>query len=362
MSVKNFIPDDGSLWSIRAVDISGNYGQRLLFDTSGNAIVRTGNTDRLTIGNTGAWNVQGGMSYNNVSNTLTATTFSGALTGNATSATNLAGGAGGQIPYQSAASTTALLANGTAGQVLTSAGTTLAPTWTTISSGLVVSNTNLLYDDFMSCPLNNPITPIGLMGIQASTTSAFLSPYTGTKIPGYSGVIQLLNPLSVINTCWDIQNFQPFSFDNLPIGASTVPLGMTHKFFADLVYTPNVIQYIGVFSTLSSSIATMTSTVPNVFITVNFTSGVNGQLIYYVNGVNSGGFTVAMSTISSWYNFGIRRTASTTYQILGLFGTSGTYSNITAPMYLRCGSYTTSAIAQSARIYVDSCNVQLNTR
>ena len=131
MSVKNFIPEDGSLWSIRAVDISGNYGQRLLFDASGNAIVRTGNTDRLTIGNTGAWNVQGGMTYNNVSNTLTATTFSGALSGNATSATNIAGGAGGQIPYQSAASTTALLANGTVGQVLTSQGTTLAPIWST---------------------------------------------------------------------------------------------------------------------------------------------------------------------------------------------------------------------------------------
>jgi len=362
MSLNNFIPNDGSLWSIRAVDISGNYNQKLTFDASGNAIVRTGNTDRLTIGNTGVWNVQGGMTYNNATNTLTATTFSGALSGTATSATNLAGGLGGQIPYQSAASTTALLANGTAGQVLTSAGTTLAPTWTTISSGLVVSDTNLLYDDFMSCPLNNPITPMGLMGIQASTTSAFLSPYTGTKIPGYSGIIQLLNPLNVTNTCWDIQNSQPFSFDNLPIGASTVPLGMTHKFFADLVYTPNVIQYIGVFSTLSSSIATMTSTVPNVFITVNFTGGVNGQLIYYVNGVNSGGFAVPMSTISNWYNFGIRRTASTTYQILGLFGTSGTYTNITAPMYLRCGSYNKESIAQSARIYVDSCNVQLNTR
>jgi hypothetical protein len=133
MSVKNFIPDDGSLWSIRAVDISGNYGQRLLFDTSGNAIVRTGNTDRLTIDNTGAWNVQGGMTYNNATNTLTATTFSGALSGNATSATNIAGGAGGQVLYQSASGTTAKLANGTSGQVLTSAGTTLAPTWTTPS-------------------------------------------------------------------------------------------------------------------------------------------------------------------------------------------------------------------------------------
>jgi hypothetical protein len=130
MSVNNFIPDDGSLWSIRAVDISGNYNQKLNLDASGNVIVRTGNTDRLTINSSGAWTCQGGMTYNNTSNTLTAATFSGALSGNATSATNIAGGAGGQIPYQSAASTTALLANGAAGQVLTSAGTTLAPTWT----------------------------------------------------------------------------------------------------------------------------------------------------------------------------------------------------------------------------------------
>lgn len=154
MSVKNFIPGDGSLWSIRVVDISGNYAQKLLFDASGNAIIRTGNTDRLTIGNTGAWVVQGGMTYNNVSNTLTATTFSGALSGNATSATNLAGGAGGQIPYQSAASTTALLANGTAGQVLTSAGTTLAPTWTTpVSVDPTITDTNtdaVFYPTFVS--------------------------------------------------------------------------------------------------------------------------------------------------------------------------------------------------------------------
>jgi hypothetical protein len=123
MSVNNFIPDDGSLWSIRAVDISGNYNQKLNLDASGNVIVRTGNTDRLTINSSGAWTCQGGMSYNNATNALTVGTLSGA-------ATNIAGGAGGQIPYQSAASTTALLANGAAGQVLTSAGTTLAPTWT----------------------------------------------------------------------------------------------------------------------------------------------------------------------------------------------------------------------------------------
>jgi len=47
----------------------------------------------------------------------------------AATATNLAAGLGGTIPYQSAAGTTVMLANGTAGQVLRSNGTTLAPTW-----------------------------------------------------------------------------------------------------------------------------------------------------------------------------------------------------------------------------------------
>ena len=62
---------------------------------------------------------------------VTATTFNGALSGNATTATtatNLAGGAASQIPYQSGSGATAFLANGTSGQVLTSNGAT-APSW-----------------------------------------------------------------------------------------------------------------------------------------------------------------------------------------------------------------------------------------
>lgn len=74
----------------------------------------------------------------------------------ATTATNLAGGSGGTIPYQSAAGTTAMLANGSAGQVLQSNGTTLAPSWaaspaasltvgsTSISSG---TTTRILYNN-----------------------------------------------------------------------------------------------------------------------------------------------------------------------------------------------------------------------
>ena len=48
----------------------------------------------------------------------------------ATTATNLASGSAGTIPYQSASGTTAMLAAGTSGQVLTSAGAA-APTWST---------------------------------------------------------------------------------------------------------------------------------------------------------------------------------------------------------------------------------------
>jgi hypothetical protein len=57
-------------------------------------------------------------------------------------ATSLSGGVGGSIPYQSAAGTTAMLANGNAGQFLKSNGTTSAPSWgdaevpLTFSSGL----------------------------------------------------------------------------------------------------------------------------------------------------------------------------------------------------------------------------------
>jgi hypothetical protein len=54
--------------------------------------------------------------------------------GAATTATNLAGGAASQIPYQTGSGSTAFIANGTTGQVLTSNGAS-APTWTSPSSG-----------------------------------------------------------------------------------------------------------------------------------------------------------------------------------------------------------------------------------
>jgi hypothetical protein len=71
------------------------------------------------------------------SGTLTNCTFptlNQNTTGTAATATNLASGSAGTIPYQTASGTTAMLAVGTTGQVLTSNGAA-APTWATASGG-----------------------------------------------------------------------------------------------------------------------------------------------------------------------------------------------------------------------------------
>ncbi len=57
-----------------SIDIVGVNTQ---IDSSGNLILKTGNTDRLTIANTGSMTFQGGMGYNNTTDTLTATNFTG---------------------------------------------------------------------------------------------------------------------------------------------------------------------------------------------------------------------------------------------------------------------------------------------
>lgn len=104
--------------------VSGSSGLKSTADTSGVLALQTNGTTALTI------------------NTDLSATFAGAVTassfsGTTTTATNLAGGSNGTIPYQSASGTTQMLAVGTSGQVLTSSGAG-APTWTTPSGGAMV--------------------------------------------------------------------------------------------------------------------------------------------------------------------------------------------------------------------------------
>lgn len=73
------------------------------------------------------------------SGNFSAGTITASLTGTASTATNLASGSGGTIPYQSSAGTTAMLANGTANQILQANGGTSAPTWVSTVSGLTIT-------------------------------------------------------------------------------------------------------------------------------------------------------------------------------------------------------------------------------
>ena len=83
-------------------------------------------------------NVSTALYFNPSSGSLTATTFVGALTGNAstatsaTTSTNLAGGAGGSLPYQTGSGATTFLAAGSNGQYLVLSGG--VPTWANLTT------------------------------------------------------------------------------------------------------------------------------------------------------------------------------------------------------------------------------------
>lgn len=106
--------------------------------------------------NKSATTILAGLTSANVTTALTFTPYnatnpsgfingSGSTSGNAgtaTTATNIAGGTVGQIPYQTAVGTTGFISNGTAGQVLTSNGTG-APTMQT--AGSFAAGTRLVF-------------------------------------------------------------------------------------------------------------------------------------------------------------------------------------------------------------------------
>jgi len=95
---------------------------------------------------------------------ITSNTFNGALNGNANTATNISGGLGGQILYQSAVDTTAKLANGDAGKFLKSQGITLPPIW----------------DNLIDPPLNDVLSA----GNTTTNSATFTSGTQSTVISG----------------------------------------------------------------------------------------------------------------------------------------------------------------------------------
>ena len=130
-------------------------------------------------------------------------TISGSISGNAgtattaTKATNLAGGALGSLPYQSAADTTAFLAAGTNGQVLTLASG--IPAWTNASTGTVTSVSG-----------TGTVSGITLSGTVTTTGSLTLG-----------GTLDLSSPPTIGNTTPNTGKFTTLTVnDNTTLGTS----------------------------------------------------------------------------------------------------------------------------------------------
>ncbi len=120
---------------------------------------------------------------------FSAGTITANLTGTASTATNIAGGGAGQLPYQSAANTTALLAAGTAGQVLQSNGAA-APTWVSIVRDVTdeftssVSQTSFTLSQTKS---TNSKVKMYVNGIRISNTAYSVTGTTLTYVPANNG-------------------------------------------------------------------------------------------------------------------------------------------------------------------------------
>lgn len=117
-----------------ALSSTGNTDGTLQFQVNGTTASVTLNTlGAIGVGSTPAFGTSGQVLISGGS--TAAPTWGTPAT--ATTATNLAGGSNGTIPYQSASGTTQMLAVGTSGQVLQTNGAG-APSWATPSSGAMV--------------------------------------------------------------------------------------------------------------------------------------------------------------------------------------------------------------------------------
>ena len=131
-----------------------------------------------------------------LTNLTVTNTITGSVSGNAgtaTKATNLAGGATGSVPYQSATDTTAFLAAGSNGQVLTLAAG--VPTWATPTTGTVTSVSQTFTGGIISVG-GSPITGSGTLALTIAGTSGGI-PYFSSGTTWASSAILAANALIV---------------------------------------------------------------------------------------------------------------------------------------------------------------------
>jgi len=181
------------------------------------------------------------------------------ISGAVGSATNLAGGSNGTIPYQSASGTTQMLAVGTAGQVLTSAGAA-APTWSAPAATGVTSVAATVPSIFSIA--GSPITSTGTLAMTYSGTALpIANGGTGTTSTTFANLTT--NVTGTLPTAIGGTGTTSTTFANLTTNVTgTLPIanggtGTTSTTFANL--TTNVTGTLPIANGGTNSTATATA-------------------------------------------------------------------------------------------------------
>lgn len=280
-------------------------------DGSGVLALQNNGTTALTLNTSGALGVGSTPSYGTSGQVLISGGSSAQPTWGSViaDATNLAGGAAGKVPYQSAVDTTSFTAVGTSGQVLVSGGTG-SPTWTTNIAGNAANVTGTV-------AVGNGGT--GLTSLTANYipygngTSAFSSSanytFNGTNLTlGTAGVGSLFQGDFSNATLLNRTSFQTGT-TNTSTGIYALPNGTSTAASWQATNNSNPTNASKIL------IATNGST------DVQLVSGINGTGTYLPLAIYNGG--VGTFVFGTSGQFGIGPTASVNYGTSGQVLTSG---------------------------------------
>ena len=162
----------------------------------------------------------------------------------ASKATNVAGGAAGQVNYQSAANTTAFVANGTAGQFLKSNGSS-APTWADIPSSVTIADDNSTASDLYLALVSSTTGNLTQIKVDGTTTPLKYVPSTGTLsaavFSGSGASLTSIPNAALVNSSITING------SAIALGGSVAGLALTASTLAQFAATTSA-QLAGVIS------------------------------------------------------------------------------------------------------------------
>jgi len=305
--------------------------------TSTNHIV-TGSANASST-NSGALQVIGGAGINGglfVGGIVTATAFVGALTGTATTATNIAGGATGSILMQTAAGATAFIPLGTNGYVLT-AGINTA-TWQAVSGLSAGTSTNA----------NNVLTTQQISAGSYYPVFVSANNATGVYMPEYTTSTFLVNPgtqvvtvqnlqaqgtatvLSTLASTGSVQNNALYVAGGVGIGQSLYVTGPA-VFNNSVTFSGTTTYVLSTNTVYTDNILELHYPSTGTVWTVDDGKDIGLRFHYYSAGDQNAALVLANdSKYLEWYGSGIEDSTSTIKGSYGTFKTGGIILTSTA--------------------------------